>query len=132
MNECSLIASSPRFYCRFTLYRLSVCSSRLVYLGLRFHPSLSTESNMPLQRCTSKAFSPMTLPRRFLIFSPLYCTTQNTSFWTSSLFPVRTAVGSRIWHSKEIDSFCLWLVICLNLLRLLISLRPDTLKFLTG
>ena len=76
-----------------------------------------------------KAIGPVTQSYRFLVSLRIYDT--NIFFSDFSVSPLFTAVDSGISHSTEID-FCLYLVTSLRLLRLLISIRPDTLIFLTG
>ena len=73
-----------------------------------------------------KAINPSTLP--IGSFSPLYDT--EYSFLDFIFVPARTAVDSGILHYTEIDSLSVFGFLLASL-RLLISLRPDTLIFLT-
>ena len=114
---------------RLILFRLSVYPYRLVYLGVKLHSSLSTGSTYHY----SGVLLRLSVLWRYPIASlfSLHCTTRNSLFWTSSLFPARTAVDSGIWHSIEVDSLPV-IGFYLLLLRLQISFRPDTLIFFTG
>ena len=104
-------------------------SSLLPYMGGSVFILVFRRECVPNTAVYLKAISPITQPYRFLVSLHMYDTRQ--SLFRFLLVPVFTAVDSGIWHSTEIDSYLL-LVTSLRLLRLLISIRPDTLIFLTG
>ena len=122
-NVCSRFCCTPR---PFQAYGYP---SLLPYMGVSVFILVFRQECVPNTAVQFKAISPITQPYRFFFLST--CTTLNILFLDFSLSPVFTAVDSGIWHSTEIDS-CLYLVTSLRLLRLLISIRPDTLIFLTG
>ena len=120
--------SAPGSAALLTLFRLSGTIAVALNGGSVFILVFRREC-VPNTAVYFKAISPITQSYRFLVSLHMYDT--NILFSDFSLSPVFTAVDSGIWHSTEIDS-CLLLVTSLRLLRLLISIRPDTLKFLTG
>ena len=110
MNECSLIASSPRFYCLNHPFQAFFVSIAVGLLGVNLHPSFSTGSTYHYSGLLLR----LSVLWRYPIGSlfSFHCAKQKTHFRTSSLFPARTAVDSGIWHSTEIDSFvCNWFLL---------------------
>ena len=120
--------SAPGSAALLTLFRLSGTHRCCPTWGFGLHPSIS------MGVCTNaavyfKAISPMTLLHRFLVSLHIHDTTY--SFRISSC-PLCSLLWIREYGTPQRSTLiCNWLLLCVFYV-CSISIRPDTLIFLTG
>ena len=130
VNKCSLIASLHKFYCpthSFKAFGVPIAVSPIGWLKL--YPSLSTGSTYHYSGVLLRLSVQWRYPIDSLFSHHMYDT--EYSFWISSMSSARTAVDPE-FSTPQRSTFLFVIGFRLCLLRLLISLRPDILIFLTG